>query len=291
MRSGNAAVCAAGREGNYIWSASRMIFGGVEENIPRPFGHRKRRARSRREYRNAESHERFEFDARPRPRCGANTGAGTIVSTPGTLRRLGARCGKWDKWRKNRTQHPFAREQKVVRRGRAGNARLHRPHGPYTRPTDRVDKIRRRAREIRDRTRWTRANIDVACRARLPGFQGKNRGECDRRVGRRTGVNLRASSPVWPVGSSTFARVLACRLKGVSRRVDWRAAVNRVFEARKEVVFELWRRRVSKNQNSRQKVDRVASGVQSTVVFLCLQKPKTEIHRTVLSQSIIRPIT
>jgi hypothetical protein len=36
----------------------------------------------------------------------------------------------------------------------------------------------------------------------------------------------------------------------------------------------------------------VASGVQSTVVFLCLQKPKTEIHRTVLSQSIIiRPIT
>ena len=38
-------------------------------------------------------------------------------------------------------------------------------------------------------------------------------------------------------------------------------------------------------------LDRVASGVQSTVVFLCLQKPKTEIHRTVLSQSIIRPIT
>jgi hypothetical protein len=151
---------------------------GVEENIPRPFGPRKRRARSRREYRNAESHERFEFDARPRPRYGANTGAGTIVSTPGTLRRLGARCGKWDKWRKNRTQHPFAREQKVVRRGRAGNARLHRPHGPYTRLTDPVDKIRRRAREIRDRTRWTRANIDVACRARLPGFQGENRGEC-----------------------------------------------------------------------------------------------------------------
>ena len=190
-----------------------------------------------------------------------------------------------------KTATPAVPAQKVVRRGRAGNARLHRPHGPYTRRTDRVDKIRRRAREIRDRTRWTRANIDVACRARLPGFQGKNRGECDRRVGRRTGVNLRASSPVWPVGSSTFARVLACRLKGVSRRVDWRAAVNRVFEARKEVVFELWRRRVSKNQNSRQKVDRVASGVQSTVVFLCLQKPKTEIHRTVLSQSIIRPIT
>ena len=179
MRSGNAAVCAAGREGNYIWSASRMdISGGEEENIPRPFGHRKRRARSRSEYRNAESHERFEFDAQPRPRYGANTGAGTIVSTPGTLRRLGARCGKWDKWRKNRTQHPFAREQKVVRRGRAGNARLHSPHGPYTRLTDPVDKIRRRAREIRDRTRWTRANIDVACRARLPGFQGKNRGEC-----------------------------------------------------------------------------------------------------------------
>lgn len=145
-------------------------------------------------------------------------------------------CWKWEK----KPQHPFARE-KVVRRGRAGNARLHRPHGPCTRPKDPVDKIRRRAREIRDRTRWTRANIDVACRARLPGFQGKNRGECDRRVGRRTGVNLRASSPVWPVGSSTFARVLACRLKGVSRRVDWRAAVNRVLEARKEVAFELGR--------------------------------------------------
>jgi hypothetical protein len=28
-------------------------------------------------------------------------------------------------------------------------------------------------------------------------------------------------------------------MKGVSRRVDWRAAVNRVLEARKEVVFEL----------------------------------------------------
>ena len=136
-------------------------------------------------------------------------------------------------WKK--PQHPVP-AQKVVRRGRAGNARLHRPHGPYTRPTDRVDKIRRRARKIRDRTRWTRANIDLACRARLPGFQGKNRGECDGRVGRRTGVNLRASSPVWPVGSSTFARVLACRMKGVSRRVDWRAAVNRVLEARKEVV-------------------------------------------------------
>ena len=80
---------------------------------------------------------------------------------------------KWDK-----TATPAVPAQKVVRRGRAGNARLHRPHGPYTRLTDPVDKIRRRAREIRDRTRWTRANIDVACRARLPGFQGKNRGEC-----------------------------------------------------------------------------------------------------------------
>jgi hypothetical protein len=59
-----------------------------------------------------------------------------------------------------------------------------------------------------------------------------------RRVGRRTGVSLRASSPVWPVGSSTFARVLACRMKGVSRRVDWRVAVNRVLEARKEVEEE-----------------------------------------------------
>ena len=158
---------------------------------------------------------------------------------------------KWDKWRKNRNTRAVP-AQKVVRRGRAGNARLHRPHGPYTRPMDRVDKIRRRAREIRDRTRWTRANIDVACRARLPGFQGKNRGECDGRVGRRTGVNLRASSPVWPVGSSTFARVLACRMKGVSRRVDWRAAVNRVLEARKEVVLKLGDVE-SQNQNSRQK--------------------------------------
>ena len=191
-------------------------------------------------------------------------------------------------WKK--PQHPVP-AQKVVRRGRAGNARLHRPHGPYTRLTDPVDKIRRRAREIRDRTRWTRANIDVACRARLPGFQGKNRGECDGRVGRRTGVNLRASSPVWPVGSSTFARVVACRMKGVSRRVDWRAAVNRVLEARKEVAFELGGGDVESKTKIPRELDRVASGVQSTVVFLCLQKPKTEIHRTVLSQSIIRPIT
>ena len=291
MRSGNAAVCAAGREGNYIWSASRMdIWGVEEENIPRPFGPRKRRARSRREYRNAESHERFEFNARPRPRCGANTGAGTIVSTPGTLRRLGARCQMEKKPQHPRLTTPVP-AQKVVRRGRAGNARLHRPHGPCTRPKDPVDKIRRRAREIRDRTRWTRANIDVACRARLPGFQGKNRGECDGRVGRRTGVNLRASSPVWPVGSSTFARVPACRLKGVSRRVDWRAAVNRVLEARKEVAFELGGGDVESKTKIPRELDRVASGVQSTVVFLCLQKPKTEIHRTVLSQSIIRPIT
>lgn len=202
-------------------------------------------------------------------------------------------CWKWDKrWDKTKTATPAAvPAQKVVRRGRAGNARLHRPHGPCTRPKDPVDKIRRRAREIRDRTRWTRANIDVACRARLPGFQGKNRGECDRRVGRRTGVNLRASSPVWPVGSSTFARVLACRLKGVSRRVDWRAAVNRVLEARKEVAFELGGGDVESKTKIPRELDRVASGVQSTVVFLCLQKPKTEIHRTVLSQSIIRPIT
>jgi hypothetical protein len=133
MRSGNAAVCAAGREGNYIWSASRMdISGGEEENIPRPFGHRKRRARSRSEYRNAESHERFEFDAQPRPRYGANTGAGTIVSTPGTLRRLGARCkNKWDK-----TATPASRAK--GREARASRERaspsasrtVHEAHGP-----------------------------------------------------------------------------------------------------------------------------------------------------------------
>ena len=137
MRSGNAAVCAAGREGNYIWSASRMdISGGEEENIPRPFGHRKRRARSRREYRNAESHERFEFDARPRPRCGANTGAGTIVSTPGTLRRLGARCGIWDKWLLEKTATPGSRAK--GREARASRERaspfasrtVHEAHGP-----------------------------------------------------------------------------------------------------------------------------------------------------------------
>ena len=160
----------------YLVSVAYGYWGGEEENIPRPFGHRKRRARSRREYRNAKSHERFEFDARPRSRCGANTGAGTIVSTPGTLRRL-VPVANGNGTNGTKPQHPVP-AQKVVRRGRAGNARLHRPHGPYTRPTDRVDKIRRRAREIRDRTRWTRANIDVACRARLPGFQGKNRGEC-----------------------------------------------------------------------------------------------------------------
>ena len=87
----------APRGGRGIIFGQRRVWifrGGEEENIPRPFGPRKRRARSRREYRNAGSHERFEFDARPRPRCGANTGAGTIGSTPGTLRRLGARCLK-----------------------------------------------------------------------------------------------------------------------------------------------------------------------------------------------------
>ena len=173
MRSGNAAVCAAGGGELYLVSVAYGYSGGMEENIPRPFGPRKRRARSRREYRNAESHERFEFDARPRPRCGANTGAGTIVSTPGTLRRLGARCGKWDKkWRKIRNTRAVP-AQKVVRRGRAGNARLHRPHGPYTRPTDRVDKIRRRAREIRDRTDG-RARISTSRAAPVsPVFRGK----------------------------------------------------------------------------------------------------------------------
>ena len=249
MRSGNAAVCAAGREGNYIWSASRMdIWGGEEENIPRPFGlgndARGRDAsigtRSRTSV--SSSMRDHDLDAGRTPARGRSCQprGRSVASVP-------VGCWKWEK----KPQHPFARE-KVVRRGRAGNARLHRPHGPCTRPKDPVDKIRRRAREIRDRTRWTRANIDVACRARLPGFQGKNRGECDGRVGRRTGVNLRASSPVWPVGSSTFARVLACRLKGVSRRVDWRAAVNRVLEARKEVVLKLGDVE-SQNQNSRQK--------------------------------------
>ena len=255
MRSGNAAVCAAGREGNYIWSASRMdIWGVEEENIPRPFGlgndARGRDAsigtRSRTSV--SSSMRDHDLDAGRTPARGRSCQprGRSVASVP-------VGCWKWDKrWDKTKTATPAAvPAQKVVRRGRAGNARLHRPHGPCTRPTDPVDKIRRRAREIRDRTRWTRANIDVACRARLPGFQGKNRGECDGRVGRRTGVNLRASSPVWPVGSSTFARVLACRLKGVSRRVDWRAAVNRVLEARKEVAFELWRRRRRvKNQNS-----------------------------------------
>ena len=37
-----------------------------------------------------------------------------------------------------------------------------------------------------------------------------------------------ASSPLRCKGSSTFARVLACRYKGVSKSEDWRAAVNRV---------------------------------------------------------------
>ena len=121
--------------GNYIWSASRMIFGGVEENIPRPFGPRKRRARSRREYRNAESHERFEFNVRPRSRCGANTGAGTIVSTPGTLRRLGARCGKWDKWRKNRNTRGSRAKGREARASReraspSASRTVHEAHGP-----------------------------------------------------------------------------------------------------------------------------------------------------------------
>ena len=247
MRSGNAAVCAAGREGNYIWSASRMdIWGGggkypasfrtsettraVETRVSERGVARAIRVQCatttsmRGEHRRGD--DRVNPGDAPSPRCPLVAGNGTKGGT------------------KPKPQHPTPAAvpaQKVVRRGRAGNARLHRPHGPCTRPKDPVDKIRRRAREIRDRTRWTRANIDVACRARLPGFQGKNRGECDRRVGRRTGVNIRASSPVWPVGSSTFARVLACRLKGVSRRVDWRAAVNRVLEARKEVAFELGR--------------------------------------------------
>ena len=195
---------------------------------------------------------------------------------------------KWDKWAK-KPQHPVP-AQKVVRRGRAGNARLHRPHGPYTRPTDRVDKIRRRAREIRDRTRWTRANIDVACRARLPGFQGKNRGECDEEGwpanGRKPSreltcvacrlVDVREGTRV-----SNEGRLEACRLARC-RQPRARGAQRSGFEGGGDVE--------SKTKIPRE-LDRVASGVQSTVVFLCLQKPKTEIHRTVLSQSIIRPIT
>ena len=135
MRSGNAAVCAAGGGELYLVSVAYGYSGGMEENIPRPFGHRKRRARSRSEYRNAESHERFEFDAQPRPRYGANTGAGTIVSTPGTLRRLGARCWKWDKWRKNRNTRGSRAKGREARASReraspSASRTVHEAHGP-----------------------------------------------------------------------------------------------------------------------------------------------------------------
>ena len=181
MRSGNAAVCAAGREGNYIWSASRMdIWGGGGGKYPASF-------RTSETTRAVETRVSERGVARAiRVQCATTTSMrgehrrGDDRVNPGDA--PSPRCPlleiwKWDKWRKNRNTRAVP-AQKVVRRGRAGNARLHRPHGPYTRLTDPVDKIRRRAREIRDRTRWTRANIDVACRARLPGFQGKNRGEC-----------------------------------------------------------------------------------------------------------------
>lgn len=164
-----------GEGGELFWSASRMIFGGVEENIPRPFGPRKRRARSRREYRNAESHERFEFDARPRPRCGANTGAGTIVSTPGTLRRLGARCQiswKWDKWRKNRNTRRGSRAK--GREAREPGTRVsigltNRTRGPRT-GSIRSDVERARSAIARD----GRARISTSRAAPVsPVFRGK----------------------------------------------------------------------------------------------------------------------
>ena len=266
-----------------------MIFGGVEENIPRPFGPRKRRARSRREYRNAESHERFEFDARPRPRCGANTGAGTIVSTPGTLRRLGARCQiswKWDKWRKNRNTRRGSRAK--GREAREPGTRVsigltNRTRGPRT-GSIRSDVERARSAIARD----GRARISTSRAAPVsPVFRGK------------TEENAEEG---WPANGRKPSRELTCV---ACRLVDVREGTRVSNEGRLEAC-RLARCRQPRARGAQRsgggdvksktkiprELDRVASGVQSTVVFLCLQKPKTEIHRTVLSQSIIiRPIT
>ena len=174
MRSGNAAVCAAGREGNYIWSASRMDISGGEEEISRVLSGIGNDARGREASIGTRSRTSDSSSMRNHDRDTGRTPARGRSCQP---RGRSVASVPVAKTNGTKPQHPLP-AQKVVRRGRAGNARLHRPHGPCTRPTDPVDKIRRRAREIRDRTRWTRANIDVACRARLPGFQGKNRGEC-----------------------------------------------------------------------------------------------------------------
>ena len=179
----------------------------------------------------AGSRERIESDVRPRERSGAYPGGGTIASTPGSVRRLVTRCG-----RIGPTGEKIKPRQHPERGSRAKGRRARRTRG---RARIRRTGLQRRARSpsIRSSVRGARSRIARIGEARIPTsrpapvspvFPLAWTGKCaEAWVGERA-FERSASSPLRCKGSSTFARVLACRYKGVSKSEDWRAAVNRV---------------------------------------------------------------
>ena len=137
----------------------------------------------------------------------------------------------WANWREDqktaampRTRFPRKRSPARRTRGRAGIRRT---------------GLQRRARSpsMRSSVRGARSRIARFGDARIPTsrpapvspvFPLTWTGKCAEAWAGERAFERSASSPLRSKGSSTFARVLACRYKGVSKSEDWRAAVNRV---------------------------------------------------------------
>ena len=137
----------------------------------------------------------------------------------------------WANWRENQKprQHPERGSRAKGRRARRtrGRARIRRTG------------LQRRARSpsIRSSVRGARSRIARIGEARIPTsrpapvspvFPLAWTGKCAEAWAGERAFERSASSPLRCEGSSTFARVLACRHRGVSKSEDWRAAVNRV---------------------------------------------------------------
>ena len=225
-----AAVCAAG-EVNIFASEPRLVYFGGSENIPRPLaggsdaggGDATTRAPVRAKESNPTySHEhdpgKIPAGGRSRRRPGAFVASSPVAEELGQLERKPKTAAT------PRTRFP--RKRSPARRTR-GRARIRRT-GLQRRV--RSPSIRSSVRGARSRiARFGDARIPTSRPAPVsPVFPLAWTGKCAEAWAGERAFERSASSPLRCEGSSTFARVLACRHRGVSKSEDWRAAVNRV---------------------------------------------------------------
>ena len=235
-----AAVCAAG-EVNIFASEPRLVYFGGSENIPRPLaggsdaggGDATTRAPVRAKESNPTySHEhdpgKTPAGGRSRRRPGAFVASSPVAEELGQLERKPKTAAT------PRTRFP--RKRSPARRTR-GRARIRRT-GLQRRV--RSPSIRSSVRGARSRiARFGDARIPTSRPAPVsPVFPLAWTGKCAEAWAGERAFERSASSPLRCEGSSTFARVLACRHRGVSKSEDWRAAVNRVRRGAAQEVFE-----------------------------------------------------